>query len=336
MDRARLTAGSSKGFDYDLDLDRAVELICRSGARRIGLQAPEGLKRALPAIAKEISRETGAEVMISGDPCYGACDVDMALLDEVDLMLHLGHAELGEGPGKVIFLEARMHQDLKEAVEKAVPLLRSKKVGVTTTIQHVHRLGQAIDVLRAQGIEGLVGPAKGRIKYPGQVLGCCYSTARDLDVDEYLFIGTGWFHPLGIALATGKRVVVADPVTGEVSEIDTEPMLRRRFGAIARATDARRFAILVSKKPGQRRMEMARHLKEMGEAKGKEMFLVYLDNIEPDRLLNLGAEAAVSTACPRVALDDAAKYRIPVLTPQEFEVLVGERRWEEYGFDEID
>jgi len=35
------------------------------------------------------------------------------------------------------------------------------------------------------------------------------------------------------------------------------------------------------------------------------MLLVYLDNIEPDRLLNLGAEAAVSTACPRVALDDA-------------------------------
>ncbi len=104
----------------------------------------------------------------------------------------------------------------------------------------------------------------------------------------------------------------------------------------SRAMDVKRFAILVSKKPGQRRMELARRLKELGEAGGREMLLVYLDNIEPDRLLNLGVEAAVSTACPRVALDDAAKYGIPVLTPPEFEVLLGSRRWEEYAFDEID
>jgi 2-(3-amino-3-carboxypropyl)histidine synthase len=340
VDRARLIDGSNfnsnSGSSYDLDLERAIDIIKQSGAKSVGLQAPEGLKRILPGLSKEIEKRTGAQVVISGDPCYGACDVDMALLAEVDLMLHLGHADLGEGQDKVIFLEARMPQDLREAVKRAVPLIKSKRVGVTTTIQHVHRLSQALEVLNEHGIEGLVGPAEGRLSCPGQVLGCCYSTARAVNVDEYLFIGTGQFHPLGIALATGKRVVVADPVTGEVSEISTEPMLRRRFGAIARAADAKMFAILVSKKPGQRRMEMARGLKALGEARGLEMFLVYLDNIEPDRLLNLGAEAAVSTACPRIALDDAAKYRIPVLTPPEFEVLVGERRWEEYVFDEID
>jgi 2-(3-amino-3-carboxypropyl)histidine synthase len=195
----------------------------------VGLQAPEGLKRILPGLAKEIEVQTGAKVVISGDPCYGACDVDMVLLDEVDLMLHLGHAELGEGQDKVIFLEARMPQDLREAVERAVPLLQSKRVGVTTTIQHVHKLAQALEALKEHGIEGLVGPAEGRIKCPGQVLGCCYSTARAVDADEYLFIGTGQFHPLGIALHR-QRVVVADPATGEVSEITTEPMLRRRLG----------------------------------------------------------------------------------------------------------
>jgi len=74
----------------------------------------------------------------------------------------------------------------------------------------------------------------------------------------------------------------------------------------------------------------------LGRAKGREMFLVYLDNIEPDRLLNLGVQAAVSTACPRVALDDAAKYKIPILTPPEFEILLGEMKWEDYRFDEIE
>jgi 2-(3-amino-3-carboxypropyl)histidine synthase len=302
----------------------------------VGLQAPEGLKRALPALGRHIEEETEAKVIISGDPCFGACDVDMQLSRAVDIMLHLGHAELEEGPENVIFLEARMNEDLKEVAAKAAKVLKAKKVGVTTTIQHVHKLGQALDALKEHGIQASIGPSGGRIAQAGQVLGCNYSTARSLDVEEYLFIGTGRFHPLGIALATGKRVVIADPVTGEVSEIDTDPLLRRRFAAITRARDAKRFAVLVSKKPGQRRMELAERIKNIGQAKGLEMFLVYLDNIEPDRLLNLGAEAAVSTACPRVALDDAAKYRIPILTPPEFEIMLGERKWEDYSFDEIE
>ncbi len=337
MDRALSTDGSSLANEsgYDLDLEGAIDLIRKSAARRVGLQAPEGLKRAMPAIAKQIEDQTGAETIISGDPCYGACDVDLKLCEEVDLLLHLGHAELEGVPEKVAFLEVRMREDLKVAVEKAAPFLRSKRVGITTTIQHVHKIDQALEVLKEHGIEGVLGPAGTRVKYPGQVLGCCYSTTKALDVDEYLFIGTGRFHPLGIALGTGKRVIAADPVTGEVSDIDTDPMLRRRFGAISKAMDAKRFAVLVSKKPGQKRMDLARQIMMLGEAKGKEMILVYLDNIEPDRLLNLGVEAAVSTACPRVALDDAAKYGIPMLTPPEFEVLTGTRRWEEYEFDEI-
>ena len=358
MARAPLTAGSSCGLvpgdscraksngcksgaigapsGYDLDLERAVDLIQKSGAERVGLQAPEGLKRSLPALARQIEELTGAEVIISGDPCFGACDLDLRLAGEVDLMLHLGHAELGEGEGKTIFLEARMDCDLYSAAKKAVSALRERRVGLVTTIQHVHRLEEALKALREEGIEGVVGPAGGRIRHPGQVLGCSYSSVRALDVEEYLFLGTGRFHPLGIALATGKRVVTVDPLTGEVSEIDVDPMLRRRHAAICRAAEAKRFAVLVSKKPGQSRMALARLLKARGEASGLEMLLVYLDNIEPDRLLNLGVQAAVSTACPRVALDDAAKYTVPILTPPEFEVLLGERRWEEYSFDEIE
>jgi 2-(3-amino-3-carboxypropyl)histidine synthase len=157
-----------------------------------------------------------------------------------------------------------------------------------------------------------------------------------LDVDEYLFFGTGQFHPLGVALATGKRVVAADPVTGEVQVVDTQPFLRQRYGAMARALDCKSFVVLVSKKPGQRRWELARRMVELGESKGKEMALVYLDNVEPDRLVNLGIGAAVSTACPRIALDDMAKFKIPVLTPPEFEMVVGDRTWKEYKFDGID
>jgi 2-(3-amino-3-carboxypropyl)histidine synthase len=319
-----------------MDLTRAAEQIRRRGAKIVGLQVPEGLKRAAFEIARQMREQTGAEVIISGDPCYGSCDIDTALCSDVDLMIHLGHAAIGDSLEKIIFLEAEMPLDLEEVTKKAIPYLQSRTVGVTTTVQHVHRLDQAIEVLRDNGITGLVGPATGRIKYPGQVLGCCYSTAKPLEVDEFLFIGTGQFHPIGIALATGKRVIAADPASYEVSEIDADSMLRRRFGAITRASGADRFAVLVSKKPGQRRMEQAWLLKALGESCGKDMILVYLDNIEPDRLLNLGIKAAICTACPRVALDDSAKFGIPILTPPEFEIMLGKRHWEDYRFDEIE
>ncbi|MCJ7443629.1 MAG: diphthamide biosynthesis enzyme Dph2 [Methanotrichaceae archaeon] len=326
---------STIGYSLNVDMLDAIERIRRSGVKRIGIQAPEGLKRALPEIAKEISENTGVDVIVSGDPCFGACDIDLALCDEVDLFFHLGHSELGESSAKIIYLEARMEVDINEAVEKAVPYLKSKRVGLATTVQHVHKLAQALGVLKDHEIEGFIGSALCRVKYPGQVLGCCYCSARYVEADEILFIGTGKFHPLGIALATGKRVVATDPITCEVSLIDPDPILRQRFGTITRAKRATKFAILVSKKPGQRRWQLAIHIKELGNAAGRKMVLIYLDNIEPDRLLNLGIEAAVSTACPRVALDDAAKYKIPILTPSEFEILLGLRQWEDYTFDEI-
>jgi 2-(3-amino-3-carboxypropyl)histidine synthase len=327
---------ASTGFtsSVQLDMDGIIEIIRSSGAKIVGLQAPEGLKRALPNMAREISDKIGAEVIISGDPCYGACDIDLDLGKEVDLVIHLGHAELGEGPDKFIYFEASMPGDLKDAVGNSIPLLKGRRIGIATTVQHVHKLKEALKVLQDHDIQGVIGPACGRARYPGQVLGCFFGTVKGLDVEEYLFLGTGRFHPLGIALSTGKRVVASDPVTGEVAEIDPDPMLRRRWGAIARAMDSKKIAVIVSKKPGQRRWETARKVIDLGKAKGRDMMLVYLDNIEPDRLLNLGVDAAVSTACPRIALDDTAKYSVPVLTPQEFEIVIGYRRGEDYEPDE--
>ena len=218
MDRAPSTDG------YDIDWNRALELIKKSGASRIGLQAPEGLKRALLAFAAKIEAETGAETVISGDPCFGACDIDLQLCRQVDLMLHIGHADLGDGAAQnVIFLEAGMQADLYEIAAKAAGCLRARTVGVCTTIQHVHKIDQALLALKEQGMRGIVGPAGGRIRYAGQVLGCSYASAKAVDAEEYLFIGTGRFHPLGIALATGKRVVTADPITGEVERSTLTP-----------------------------------------------------------------------------------------------------------------
>lgn len=324
MGRAPSTSGSSYGL-FDLNLEGAIELIKKSGARTVGVQVPEGLKRIASDLAGEIEEKTGCDVIVSGDPCYGACDLDLELCRAADLVIHVGHSEmLYDDPilDKVVYVEARMRADVREVAEGAADLLSARRVGVVTTVQHAHKISEVLEVLMGRGIEGVVRPG-GRTRYPGQVLGCNYEAARNADVDEYLFVGTGRFHPLGVALATGKRTVAADPVTGNVYVIDIGPMLKRRYGAIARAGDAERIAVIVSKKPGQRRMELARRMISLGEEQGKRMVLVYLDRMEPDALVNLGVDAAVCTACPRIALDDQAKYNIPILTPPEFEILLG-------------
>ena len=41
----------------------------------VGLQFPEGLKTNAVDIARIIENNTDATVIISADPCYGACDV---------------------------------------------------------------------------------------------------------------------------------------------------------------------------------------------------------------------------------------------------------------------
>ena len=54
-----------------------------------------------------------------------------------------------------------------------------------------------------------------------------------------------------------------------------------------------------------------------------------------EKLRSLGFDAYVSTACPRIAVDDVAMYDKPLLTPQELEIVLGVRKWENYVFDQM-
>lgn len=317
---------------YEIDLERALSIIKRAGVRRVGVQVPDGLKRSAHEISK-IIEETGAQVLVSGDPCYGACDVDLQLCSMVDLMVHIGHSEMCESlSDRIVYIEAMMPDDVGDVVERSIGSFTKSRVAVCTTVQHAHMINRVIGILRSHGIEAIAGGPSPRTRHRGQVLGCCYAAAR-VGAEEALFIGTGRFHPLGLSMATGMRVVAADPVTGTVEEVDAHDFIRWRYGIIARVSDAKRIGILISKKPGQSRCATARMLNSLGRSKGKSMLDVYIDRIEPERILDLGLDAVVSTACPRIALDDARRYGVPVLTPPEFEIALGLRK--DYIFDEI-
>ncbi len=304
-----------------------VEELRSRGARRVALQFPAGLKRQAWPVAAAL-RDAGFEVIVSGDPCYGACDLDLDALGLADVLVHFGHAPVEDRPG-VIYETLQTDLDVS-VLEKALPLLSKERIGLVTTVQHVHQIDAMAAFLEAHGIEALISPGDGRSPLRGQVLGCNFSAARATGADEFLYVGTGLFHPIGVQLATGARVVALDPYTGTVQEVDASRLIRRRFAVMEKARDAESVGIIVSTKSGQQRLDLARRLAALSD----RAVLVTMREVCPDELLNLGFACYVNTACPRLAYDDQVRFPVPVLSPEEFEIICGVRRFEDYAIDE--
>lgn len=328
---------------YRLDLDEVLNDIRGKGYKLIGLQFPDGLRDFYAPVVEAVEKATGAATVVSADPSYGACDLsddEMAKV-KVDALIHFAHTRMPHMERferiPIHFVRAESLHDIKPSVEKAIPLLTGKKIGLIGTTQHLHKLGDAEAILRKNGFEPIVDRGDTRISAPGQVLGCNY-TAADKDADSYLYVGSGNFHPLGLALNTEKPIICADPYSNEVRtmEVERNRFLKQRYGAIAASRDAQTFGVLASSKQGQLRWNMAKALKQRIERKGRKAYLILLRQFSPDYLLNFRhLDAFVSTACPRVAIDDYARYPKPMLTPIELEIVLGDRPMEAYRLDEI-
>lgn len=324
---------------YNMDVERVIKKINSRNARTVGLQFPEGLKMQAVKLAKKIEEETNATVIISGDPCFGACDVsDSKMKGIVDLVIHYGHTALPlkyEVP--VYFVEAFSNVRIKPILDECLEKIEDySKIALVTTTQHLHVLNEIKDYLEDNGKEVVLGSSKSTRK--GQVLGCNFSSIKNLDAEIYLFIGSGSFHPLGIYLFTKSPVLALDPYNGEIREMDdfADRILRIRFARITKAKEAKKWGIIVSSKEGQYRMNLAKAIKKELEDLKMEAYIIMVDNVNPDILLPyMDLEAFVVTACPRIAIDDSQMYKKPLITPQELEIVLNKREWEKYQLDEI-
>jgi 2-(3-amino-3-carboxypropyl)histidine synthase len=325
--------------NYQFKIAEIIDKVKDMDVEVLGLQFPEGLKVYAVDLARQIENETGTTVIISGDPCYGACDLSDKDMDGlVDVLVHFGHTPLPLNyRTPVIFVEAHYQLESMEILKEALNLLKGKnKIGLVTTTQHLHLLDYVTKFLEENNKKVLMKEGLGTLK--GQVLGCNFSSVQDLPVDAFLYFGSGNFHPLGIKLFTGKPVIIADPYLNEARKIDkfADRILRIRFAKITKASESKKFGILVSSKEGQSRWELAKTLKKMIHKEGKEAYLILLDEINPSNLIPFRElDAFIVTACPRIAIDDSKMYQKPLLTPSELEIVLGKREWKDYVMDEI-
>lgn len=325
---------------FDLELTQTADWIISNGYRKVAVQLPEGLKLRALEISEALHDATDSEIIIIGRPCYGACDYYTDYRKVADALVHYGHAampSLGEDP-HVLFVEARADVSITGPLSEYVGML-PEKVGILASIQYIGFIPEAIRIIEESGRKALVSEGGARTKYPGHVLGCDCSTAERIidSVDAFLFLGEGDFHPLAAAFSTDRELFVLNPVTGEMRNIDNtrDRILRRRFAAITIASEAERFMVLVCSKVGQNRSIDAERVMQMIRDAGKKAYMMILDEVSPESLAHYRVDAFVNTACPRIAMDESARFDKPMLTIPEMEIVLGHRDWSEYEFDAI-
>jgi 2-(3-amino-3-carboxypropyl)histidine synthase len=311
-----------------------------AGPKRIVLQVPAGLVRNAHELAGRLHEETGAAVTLAARACFGACDFPTR--DEApkaDLVVVLGHSPIPNVRlyRPTYFVEMRESggdpSALADTVDRAA---LPRRLGLVASVQHLDLVGPLTAALERTGRTVRVGAGDRRLYYAAQALGCNYTGAESVadEVDAFLFLGTGRFHPIGLAFAVDRPVWSLDPLQNElVPPIDRGALVRRRQLTVARARDAHRWGILVSTFAGQHRMPTALALQERARSKGRDAEILVFDRLDPRDLEGRDLEAYVNTACPRIALDDSELYPKPMLTPPEFLMALGELPLEPYRFD---
>jgi len=324
---------------YDLEIQKAADEIKTRGAKRVLLQLPDGLRPVAISIAEALKRLTNAEIILNGDSCYGACDLALSQAEIIgaDLIVHYAHSKLLQStPIPVVYIEAFMDFNVDELIEKALPHLKEwKNIGITATIQHTHKLEDIAEALQNAGHSPIIPDGIEKIPYPGQVLGCDYTTAVSISeqVDGYLFIGAGSFHPLGITMTTGKPVILANPYTMDAEPLADSTIMqiaKKRMASITAAKQASLYGIVVTMKPGQYRMTQAHDLQVKLDKQGKRGYIIFLNEAGSIQLGNFTEpEAFIITACPRLAIDGISDVERPVITVREALIMLDELKWED-------
>jgi len=321
--------------NYNFEVEKTVNEIKNRGAKRVLLQFPEGLKPFSLQVVEQLKEKLpNIEFLISTEPSWGACDIaeDEATTLKVDLIIHYGHTPYTWYYPKfpTVFIEVRSNlyisdqqvANLKSLLEEKY---KARRVSITSTIQHVHLIKQLATKL--EGFDVVVGKPSSPFMYDGQILGCDYKSALNVEADVYLNISGGLFHALGVGLATGKPVIKVDPYTGRNEDLTSEvyKILKVRYGKIMKALDAKTWVIIQGVKTGQNRPLMVKYLEKKLKERGYKVFVITNRSLSKDTLRNIDndeVDTFVVTSCPRLPIDDLYDYEKPVLTPGEAKMII--------------
>jgi 2-(3-amino-3-carboxypropyl)histidine synthase len=295
--------------------EEVIKKLKKLKAKRIFVQFPEGIRLKIQKIVKELEGN-GFETILCVEKCFGACDVreNEAKLLGCDVILHIGHEKfLPRTKTPVVYWEYFIEADPLPILEKDFEKLKDfGKIGLITSIQFVKLLPKVEEYLKEKGKKVFVHKA---LQYPGQVLGCDLRAAKAIEkkVDCFLAVSAGEFYAAGLVLQTDKPVLNLDLERGEIRSLEE---FKKKIQKIlvwnkAQLKEAKKIGLLVSWKKGQLRLPF--ELKKKLESGGKEVYILAMDEVTPEKIEGLELDFLINLACPRIAIDDQAKYPIPIL-----------------------
>jgi len=289
--------------------------------KKIYIQVPEGLKTKVLDIASAIE-ERGIDVIIGCDPTYGACDLrdKEAKALGCDLLLHIGHTGFGiKACLPVIYEDYEIEIDPLPLLEKHIKNIPFKRLSLLTSAQFSSLLEPARLFLEKEG-KKVVFAKQIKNKREGLLLGCDWTAALPLEdkIDGYLFVGSGRFHPLGLARHTNKTVLSLNLESGELTDFTKEKRRLEQIKAfhIEEAKEKEKFGILLTMKQGQMLLKAAEQTKKTLEKLGKSVCVLAMDEITPEKIMGMDLDVLVNCACPRID-EDTSLFKKPILNPQD-------------------
>lgn len=330
------------GVEYNMNnyineeerVEKIVRTIKKINPSKILIQAPIGLKNFAIKTSDKLN-SIGIPTIISANPCHGGCDVafEDAKKINADLILHIGHSKfLSKHDIRTLYYEYRYKDfyPLEKTLERVIPLINGENIGIATTVQWIEMLEKTISFLEEYGKKGMIGKKCGLAQHNGQIIGCDYSTAKNIEknIDSYIVIGSV-FHALGLKLITEKNVIAIEPFIEKALDIGdlAKKVLTQRYMKIQEFKKARKIGILLCLKPGQKNLKIINNLKEILEKNNKKTSLITINEIENTLLEEMKIDAYINTCCPRVSIDDQSMFSKPLLLPSEALIALNYLEW---------
>ncbi|MBI2148754.1 diphthamide biosynthesis enzyme Dph2 [Candidatus Woesearchaeota archaeon] len=327
---------------FDFQEEHVINEINKRKAKLVLLQLPEGIKQEAVRLANYFESKTNAEVVVSGETCWGGCDL---ALDEAknlgaDLIIHYGHAPfIKKVDFPILYIEMKDNTPIDNLLNKSKKSLEKfNSLGLVCSVQHMHQLEQAKEFFEKLGKKVIIPEKKGYSHYDGHVVGCEYNSLKLISkgVDAFVVLGNE-FHSLGAALSVRNPVYLLDTYNQEIVDMTKlrDKVIKQRFATIEKVKNSKKIGIIVGLKPGQK-FGSFKIIKKKFEDSGKEVVIITMAEVNKDKLVNFhGIMAFVELACPRIAVEDYGKYDQALVTFREALVAIGELKWEdliEHGF----
>jgi 2-(3-amino-3-carboxypropyl)histidine synthase len=294
------------------------EFIKNNKIKILTIQAPEGLKTNIQEISKNIEKQNKITTLIYLEPCYGACDIPDLQIKHIKSngLLHIGHSKyIKKTKIPTLYIELETKFNHKDLIEKNITKLKKyKTIGLITTIQHINSLKEIKQILNQNNIQTIIGNPK-LAKYSGQILGCDQTSATSIKtkINAYLYIGTGIFHPLGLARLTNIPILLLNPQKKEIETItenEKNNYEKTLYIKYTKYKDAKNIGIIISTKKGQFNKNY-NNIKTKLEKNNKNSYLLLLDHLSKEKIEGLQLDFLINTACPRIEEDKT--YKIPIL-----------------------